>query len=123
MEETATRIPTIVREIELSLTPVFLLTALGALLAFAGGRLDRVLEDPDSGLPRRRLVRWALGCFTLAAILVCVVVCAIFVQDYVPFNLTGPIAALFVATMGLTAAGLVCAVREIGLQAGGRRRP
>ncbi len=37
MEE-ATRSPTIVREIELSLTPVFLLTAIGALLAFAGAR-------------------------------------------------------------------------------------
>jgi putative copper export protein len=116
MEE-ATRIPTIVREIELSLTPVFVLTALGALLAFAGARLDRILDDPDSGAARRRLIRWAIGCFTVAAILVCGIVCLIFVQDYVPPNLTLPIAGLFIATMALIAAGLVCALREIGLEA------
>jgi hypothetical protein len=125
MEE-ATRIPDIVREIELSLTPVFLLTALGALLAFVGGRLDRILDDPDSGSPRRRLIRWAIRCFTFSAILVCSIVCAIFLQDFMFLNLTLPIAGLFIGTMVLTAAGLVCALREIGLearQARGRRVP
>ncbi|MEE4118075.1 MAG: DUF2721 domain-containing protein [Paracoccaceae bacterium] len=123
MEEVA-GIPSIVREIELSLTPVFLLTALGALLAFVGGRLDRVLDDPESGAVRRRLIRWAIRCFTVSAILVCVIVGAIFLQDYIVANLTVPIAALFIGTMALIAAGLVCALREIGLEAGqARRRP
>ncbi len=102
-------IPGILHEIELSLAPVFLLTAREALRAFVGGRLDRILDDPESGAIRRRLIRSAIRCLIVAATLVCVIVGAIFLQDYGVMKLTVPITALSIATVALIAAGLVCA--------------
>ena len=122
--------------IELSVAPVFLLTALGTILAVLTNRLARVVDraralsnpphDATRGpLPpadelailsrRRRLVNRAITSATIAALLVCLVIMLAFVGFMLKRNLGDVMAWLFVAAMTAFIAALLFFLREIVL--------
>ena len=123
--------------IQLAVAPVFLLTGVGAILSVLVNRLgrvvdrSRVLEATCTGAPpqiapdvqaemssltrRARMIHWAIGLCTGCALLVCVVIAALFIGSIAGVEVSGVIAALFIAAMLLLVAGLLCFLREIAL--------
>jgi hypothetical protein len=64
---------------------------------------------------RIALVNWAIRLCVSSALIVCVVIVALFVGDFVTFNIAAVIAILFVIAMVLIIIGLVFLLREISL--------
>ena len=129
----------IAKAIQLALGPVFLLTGIAGMLNVMSGRLSRIIdrgraltEKPDviatyqpdelrnelQMLERRRhITSNAITMFTIAALLVCLVIVSLFLEFmfYVPLNWM--IGALFIlATLGLVV-GLGYFLREVHLSA------
>jgi hypothetical protein len=126
----------IARTIELSVAPVFLLTALGTILAVLTNRLARVVDrarvltslpsdaprgslSPEEELSilgrRRRLVNRAITAATVAALLVCLVIMLAFLGFTLKSNFGDAMAWLFVAAMTSFIAALLFFLREIVL--------
>ena len=124
----------IAQEIQLSVAPVFMLTAIAALLALLFNRMSqtqdqiRVLGERPEGegtvaepemavsrllAARVSRIRWAIRCNVTAAILICAVVVSIFVSDYLVPDLSNLIATLFIAAMTLLAAGFILLLRDV----------
>ena len=104
--------------IQLAVAPVFLLTAIGTLLSVMTNRLARVIDrariqelklesaSPDAvanlhshlaTLSRRAdLIGHAITLCTCTAVLVCTVIALLFVSDYLRYDMSIPVAALFV---------------------------
>ena len=124
--------------IQLAVAPVFLLAGVGALLTVLTNRLARIIdrvhlierriEDAASAaqrvaeaketitLARRaRLIHWAITLCTTCELLVCAVVCVIFISHEFGHNAATVIAALFIAAMVSLIGGLLCFLREIAL--------
>lgn len=127
----------ITEAIQLALGPVFLLTGIGAMLNVMSGRLSRIIdrgraltERPDviatydqnnlyeelQMLERRRhITSIAITMCTVAALLVCLVIVALFLEVMFSLPLTWMIGALFVlATLALVG-GLAYFLREVHL--------
>lgn len=133
-------ITSIAHVIQLAVAPVFLLTGVGAILAVLVNRLGRVVDRfraleailPDAHhaiLPmveaemaalgrRARFIHWAIGLCTGCALLVCVVIAALFVSAIASAEMGIIIAALFITAMLLLVVGLLCFLREIALATG-----
>ncbi len=139
----------ITRVIQLAIAPVFLLTAIGTLIAVLNVRLGRnvdrrrVLEErlsTRSGakeseedaafrreqrwLARRiRLIYFAMLSAGLGALLVCLVVAGAFVGALVAVDISREVAVLFVLAMFAVIASLSMFLREVYLavSAGGHR--
>ena len=127
----------IVHAIQLAVAPVFLLTGLGALLTVMTSRLGRVidrarlLEDrwevQDEAarvaitvelevLARRaRLAGYAINLCTSAALLICIVIAALFIDVFTGTNLKWLVGALFVVAMMAVIGGLISFLREVYL--------
>ena len=125
------------RAIQLSVAPVFLLSAIGAMLAVMTNRLARVVDrargmeqklghataderrvaERDLAVMSRRarLINVAITLCTITAMLVCAVVAAMFSAAFLGFNAAIPVAILFVAAMITFFCGLLCFLREIFL--------
>jgi hypothetical protein len=125
----------IARVIQLSVAPVFLLTALGTMLSVLSGRLARivdrarVLADRRAKLApeergtheeeirilmrRRRLVNHAITSGTTAALLVCLLIASAFVGYLIRADLSSFLAVLFIAAMAAFVAALLFFLREI----------
>lgn len=124
----------IAQEIQLSVAPVFMLTAIAALLALLFNRMSQTqdqiralgerpegegtLAEPDKAVSRLLAARvsrlqWAIRCNATAAILICAVVVSIFVSDYLVPDLSNLIATLFIAAMSLLAAGFLLLLRDV----------
>lgn len=124
----------IAQEIQLSVAPVFMLTAIAALLALLFNRLSQTQDQiralgarpegegtvagPDKAVSRLLAARvsrlqWAIRCNSTAAILICSVVVSIFVSDYLVPDISNLIATLFIAAMTLLAAGFILLLRDI----------
>lgn len=116
----------IAQEIQLSLAPVFLLTAIAGLLAFISGRLSRVTDrlregtaagvDPNEALGlalRMKVSRMAIAANLLAAALVCCVIVLIYLSDYVAADTSLLIAMLFIGAIVLLLASFVCIMIDI----------
>jgi hypothetical protein len=125
----------IARVIQLSVAPVFLLTALGTMLSVLSGRLARIVdraralvdraakltpaergaieEELRIMLRRRRLVNLAITSGTSAALLVCLLIAAAFVGYLVHADLSAFLAVLFIAAMAAFVAALLFFLREI----------
>jgi hypothetical protein len=123
--------------IQLAIAPVFLLTGIAGLLAVMATRLGRIIdrarsfETTWSGLNanaraaarvemgnlerRRRVCSWSINCCTSAALLVCLVIVTLFVEEFFATNLQWLAGALFVAAMVAVICGLVCFLREVYL--------
>jgi hypothetical protein len=127
----------IAHAIQLAIAPVFLLTGVAGLLGVMATRLARVidrarsLEVAWSGLDanaraaarleihnlerRRRVCSWSINYCTTAALLVCLVIVTLFVEEFFATNLKWLAGALFVGAMVAVICGLTCFLREVYL--------
>src|SRR3982751_3430367 len=116
-----TALPVIAHAIQLSIAPVFLLTGVAGLLGVMANRLARVIDrarsfetqwrDYDESqreavrletehLARRfHLASWAINFCTAAALIVCLVIVTLFVEEFFARNLKWLPGALFVCAM------------------------
>jgi Protein of unknown function (DUF2721) len=121
--------------IQLAVAPVFLLSAIGAILAVMTNRLSRiidrarVLEQELAGLSaavvasrrvdlgvlsrRAKLISVAITLCTITALLVCTVIAMMFLSASLHFDATLPVTVLFVVAMLTFFVGLVYFLREI----------
>jgi hypothetical protein len=129
------KISAIAHVIQLSVAPVFLLTAIGAMLSVMTNRLSRVIDrarlieakletcTPDrvrehhlhlAILSRRaKLVGRAITLCTGAAILICTVIVILFLGHYLRFDIAIPVSLLFIVAMVAMIFGLLLFIREI----------
>ena len=137
MEPIAT-IKALASVIQLSVAPVFLLAGIAGLLNVLSQRLARVVDRarvierriPQAKNDKQRellhaetstlwtriaLVNWAIRLCVSSALVVCVVIVALFVGDFVSFNIAALVAILFVIAMLLIIVGLVFLLREISV--------
>ena len=127
----------IAHAIQLAIAPVFLLTGIAALLGVMAQRLARVIDRARSveatwsemnakaqaaarleirNLERRRRVcSWSINYCTIAALLICLVIVALFVEEFFATNLKWLAGALFVAAMVALICGLISFLREVYL--------
>ena len=134
-----TAIVAVGRAIQLSVAPVFLLSAIGAMLAVMTNRLarvvdrarrveDRLASDESTSTDRAgaerdlavmsrraRFINGAITLCTITALFVCAVVAAMFTGAFLGFNAAIPVAVLFVAAMTTFFVGLLFFLREIFL--------
>jgi Zn-dependent protease len=128
-------VPLIQHAIQLSIAPVFLLTGIAALLGVMANRLARIIDrarDLDRrwkeldqagiararreviGLERRRrYASWAINFCTSAALLVCLVIVTLFLEEFVRTDLTWLAGAQFVAAMISLIGGLAYFLAEV----------
>ena len=121
--------------IQLSVAPVFLLTAIGTMLSVMTNRLGRVIDRarvlearldaaPPEGVPhlhaylatlsrRADLIGHAITLCTSTAVLVCTVIALLFLGDYLRYDMSVPVALLFIVAMLFLVAGLINFLREI----------
>jgi hypothetical protein len=132
----ASTMGTVAHVIQLSVAPVFLLTAIGTLLSVMTNRLGRIIDrarrlegrlesapPPESvagihahlaTLSRRaKLINRAITLSTIAALLVCTVIAVLFLGDFLNCAITVPVAFLFVTAMLSLVVALVSFLREI----------
>ena len=125
----------IARTIQLSVAPVFLLTAIGTMLAVLTSRLNRivdrarVLEERMASLTtkeqgeihtelstlsrRSKFINAAITLGTICALLICSMIAAMFVGVFLSINLTDVVVLLFVTAMLAFIGALVAFLREI----------
>ena len=124
---------TLLKAIQLSVSPVFLLTGIGAMMNVLSGRLSRSVdrarelkrrcqelngdEQAEFRLIRQRirLVVRAIALLTLAILLISSVVAVIFLTVALQINLAVVVAPLFVAAMLMLTSAAICFLREITL--------
>ena len=125
----------VAHNIQLALGPVFLLTGIASILNVLTNRLGRVIDRArrieaeivgyDEAARRRAIVElgvlgrrtaaahWAIGLCTTSALLVCVVVAILFVDNFTPFSANLLVAGLFIVAMILLIAGLILFLMEV----------
>jgi hypothetical protein len=125
------------KAIRLALAPVFLLTGIGALLNVMTGRLARIMDrgrafaegkvrlvatdyawialERQNLEPRRRLTSLAITATTIAALSVCVVIAALFVEVMLQTPLKWLIGVFFAAAMFVLVMGLAFFLCEVHL--------
>ena len=124
---------TLLKAIQLSVSPVFLLAGIGAMMNVLSGRLSRSVdrarelkrrcqelecdEQAEFRLIRQRirLVVRAIGLLTLSTLLISTVVAVIFLSVALQINLSMVVAPLFVAAMLMLTSAAICFLREITL--------
>jgi hypothetical protein len=134
-------ISTVANAIQLSVAPVFLLTGIGALLAVMANRLARIVDrfriislsgdqahakniaEMDTLLRRSRWVHWGISLSTIAALLVCIVIAALFIGSELGLDSSRVVSLLFITAMLALIIGLLCFLREIHLSTGTIERP
>lgn len=137
MNELSPQLAGIGHVIQLAVAPVFLLSGVGIILTVLTNRLARVvdrarrLEDAaESATPeerqriagklaamsyRAKLMNRAITLSTISALLVALVVVTIFLGAFLPFNITTPIAAMFILAMLALIGALLYFLREVFL--------
>jgi uncharacterized integral membrane protein len=130
-------LPVVAHAIQLAIAPVFLLTGIAGLLGVMANRLARVIDrarlfeqtwhslDDNARrsarkelatLERRRhLASWSITFCTAAALLVCLVIVALFVEEFFAANVKWPAGVLFVLAMIAVIGGLFSFLREVYL--------
>ncbi len=126
-------ISTVAHVIQLAVAPVFLLTGIGAILSVMSTRLARVIDrhrvlaameeveraahavEVKNLLSRSQWIHWAITLCTVCALLVCIVIAALFVGFELGKDPSAIIAVLFSAAMLALIAGLLCFLREIAI--------
>ena len=127
----------IAHAIQLAVAPVFLLSGIGAILAVMTSRLGRIIDRArllearlEESAPkvreslqaelrilsrRAKLIGRAITLCTVTALLICIVIAALFLSAFLNFDSTLAVASLFVAAMVSFALGLLWFLREIYL--------
>jgi hypothetical protein len=127
----------IARAIQLALGPVFLLTGIAGMLNVMTGRLSRIIDRGraltgnqydviSSGMEsdmlklqlrrlekRRHFTSIAITACTIAALLVCMDITALFLQEMLELQLAWLIATLFTAAILALVVGLAFFLREV----------
>lgn len=123
--------------IQLAIAPVFLLTGVAGLLGVMANRLARVIDRArtleehwaaydeatratvlvESEHLRRRFhwASWAINFCTAAALIVCLVIVTLFVEEFFGRSFRSLAGLLFVAAMIALVGGLACFLREVYL--------
>jgi Protein of unknown function (DUF2721) len=132
----AVDIPTVAHVIQLAVAPVFLLTGIGAILSVLSGRLARVIDrfrvlnrmqgeertahevEIRNLLSRARWIHWAITLCTICALLICIVIAALFIGSELGKDSSSVIAVLFTGAMLALIIGLMCFLREIAIATG-----
>ena len=131
--------------IQLAIAPVFLLTAIGAILNVLTGRLGRAVDrrrvltaelpgldaalaalveqELDFEHRRIRLVYVAIGLAVLSALLVCLMISIAFIDAFVALDLGKLVATLFVLALVALTGSLSVFMREIFLAVASVRAP
>ncbi len=123
--------------IQQAVAPVFLLTGIGAFLSVLTSRLGRVIDrfrildgisadfrsagqTREMGVlhSRSRWIHLSITLCTLCALLVCIVIAALFIGSELGRDPSGTIAVLFIGAMFMLITGLLCFLREIALATG-----
>lgn len=129
--------PVVAHAIQLAVAPVFLLTGIAGLLAVMANRLSRVIDrarwlaeawpalgplaradarDELAMLERRRhLASWSINLCTVAALLICLVIVTLFVEEFFGQNLKWVAGLLFTLAMLGIVGGLSSFLREVYL--------
>lgn len=132
---TEPQVPGIAHVIQLAVAPVFLLSGVGVTLTVLTNRLARIVDrarvlearpdHPDEALQARlhgdlavlslraKLVNRALTLCTSCALLICLVIVALFASPVLDLDLSGLIAFLFIAAMAAFIGALLYFLREI----------
>ncbi|MFM9827887.1 MAG: DUF2721 domain-containing protein [Sphingomonas sp.] len=130
-------VTTIAQTIQLSLSPVFMLAGIGAVLNVISGRLGRVVdrardlegrhsaaEGPERAryqaelrlLDRRMsIVNAALFLCVSSAVTTCLVVALLFIAELTKLPIGTVVAVIFILSMALLIAGLVMFIIEVRL--------
>jgi hypothetical protein len=130
-------IPAVAHVIQMSVAPVFLLTGVGAILNVLTNRLSRIIdrarilearlpnaedtvqEELHNGLAnlaqRSQLIHWAISLCTICALLVCIVIAALFVGAFWAVDVSFFIGLLFILAMLALIGGLLGFLWEISL--------
>ena len=125
----------IAHAIDLAVAPVFLLSGIGVLLGVLTNRLARIVDRarkveeslrqaipsaPDDAREqlrvaarRARFINVSITLGTIAALLVALVVAVLFASTFVPLNLAGPVAVLFVLAMAALVGALLSFLLEV----------
>ena len=132
MQEVMT-ISNVAYAIQLSVAPVFLLTGIGAILTVMAHRLARIVDrfralvssgseskarknkEMEVLLRRSRWVHWAISLSTTAALLVCMVIAALFIGSELRLDSSRVVSLLFITAMLALISGLLCFLHEIHL--------
>jgi hypothetical protein len=128
------RVAAMAHVIQLAVAPVFLLSAIGAMLSVMTNRLARVIdrartleaeaearpshagpihERLDTLSRRARLASRSIALCTITALLVCAVIAVSFVGAFLGFDASVAVALLFTVAMATFFVGLVYFLREI----------
>jgi hypothetical protein len=121
--------------IQLSVAPVFLLTAVGAMLSVMTSRLARIVDrarvaeathaeatgemastlhtEVRSLARRATLINRAITLYTVTALCICSVIAALFIAAFLSVDASRPIAVLFVGAMMSFIAALLYFLREV----------
>ncbi len=130
-------IASVAHTIQLSIAPVFLLTAIGTILGVLNTRLTRIVdrsrvlaermapladsdrapyrEEMDLLIRRRHYINLALGSGVCAALSVCLLIALAFIGSIVRANYSNAVAVLFIFAMLGFVSALLCFLREVVL--------
>jgi len=131
-----TAIESIAAVIQLAVAPVFLLAGIAGMLSVLTARLGRVvdqfrkieghmvkethdehiapLKSETKGLWKRiRLINWSIRTFVTAALMISLVIVALFCGEFIALDLSTTIAVLFVTAMCLIIVGLILFLFEV----------
>ena len=131
------RVESIAHVIQMAIAPVFLLTGIASMLVVLTNRLARVIDRArllEDHLPdltgehkivvggdlhmlsrRARHINRAIGLFTTAALLVCLIIMTLFVSATISRDISPFVVAFFVITMLCLITGLLSFLREVQL--------
>ncbi len=126
------------RVIQLAITPVFTVAAIAGILSVLSTRLARIIDrarvievripgaqgdaqrkllcgEAESNWLRIRVINRAIQLSVSGALMICLVIVALFVGQFVSTNLSIVIAVLFILAMLFVIGGLICLLYEISL--------
>lgn len=131
--------------IQLAVAPVFLLTGIGSILGVLTGRLGRIVDrartlEQRLGsshvteltairtelarlVERKRWINRAIIACSCCALLICLVIAALFVGQFVVVPTGTFVAVIFIIAMAVMIAGLLCFLQEIYVAVNKERTP
>jgi archaellum biogenesis protein FlaJ (TadC family) len=134
--QSAAEFTTITYAIQQAVAPVFLLTGIGAILNVITTRIARIVDRSralsnsteakqpsqleEMAMLRRRVrwVHWAVSLCTMSALLICIVIAALFTGSEIGMDPSRVVSLFFISAMLALISGLVCFLREIYLATG-----
>ena len=136
---------TIVELIQLALTPVFLLVAIGTIINVVTGRVARVIDrarwyeyeiahnnltateqnknEINSLNTRMSLANWSINFLTAAAVVVCIDILLLMISGLVSYNLDTVLVVMFMLSISFITGGLIAFLMEVSVATATLRVP